>query len=386
MDSAPFPVFWEVVRIAQSCAVDLSSLPLNYSSSWTVQKTLRSALWKHDAFRGKAFPASVSNKAWEGSLDPASLLFDQHVVFSASLDFTNTKAEPLRLTLQPPKIEQSHRLGRRFGSDRFLELLVPSPDNSNLPQYLKKDESFFEDLIQWLTGAPHDLCGRYWRPFYTKDGGAREPVKDLSFGPEKKKVYQNRVYFFAERGPGLSHVPLHLMLHWLLDFKQAENRRQPVLKLFQRIAIGKSHGNAYIRFGPTSNHTGTHSTIALSTTSPTVVFEPSQIRHRSKDILSPSGKVMNDGVARMSRAVARQIRDRLALRTCPSAVQGRLGSAKGMWVIDVTDTSDKVWIETYPSQRKVSSSCPSTPASCCLDTHLWPMYRQQVSCSILALG
>lgn len=328
MGSAPFPVIWEVARIAQSCAVDLSSVSLNYSSSWTAQKNLRSALWKHDAFRGKAFPASVSIKAWEGSLDPASLLFDQHVVYSASLDFTNIKAEPLRLTLQSPKVEQSHRLGRQFGSDRFLELLVPSPDNSNLPQYLKKDESFFEDLIQWLTGAPHAFCGRHWRPFYTKDGGAREPVKDLSFGQEKKKVYQNRVYFFAEHGTGLSHVPLHLMLHWLLDFKQAENRRQPVLKLFQRIAI------------------------ALSTTSPTVVFEPSQIRHRSEDILSPSGKVMNDGVARMSRAVARQIRDRLGLRTCPSAVQGRLGSAKGMWVIDVTDTTDKIWIETYPSQRK----------------------------------
>ncbi|ROV99144.1 hypothetical protein VMCG_06683 [Cytospora schulzeri] len=68
--------------------------------------------------------------------------------------------------------------------------------------------------------------------------------------------------------------------------------------------------------------------------------------------MSPSDKVMNDGVARMSRAVARQIRDRLGLRTCPSAVQGRLGSAKGMWVIDVTDTTDEVWIELYPSQRK----------------------------------
>ncbi|KUI55540.1 RNA-dependent RNA polymerase 1 [Cytospora mali] len=54
----------------------------------------------------------------------------------------------------------------------------------------------------------------------------------------------------------------------------------------------------------------------------------------------------------MSRAVARQIQDRLGLRTSPSAVQGRLGSAKGMWVIDVTDTTDDVWIETYPSQRK----------------------------------
>lgn len=61
---------------------------------------------------------------------------------------------------------------------------------------------------------------------------------------------------------------------------------------------------------------------------------------------------MNDGIARMSPAVARSIRKRLGLSTIPSAVQGRLGSAKGMWIIDVTDTSDDVWIETFPSQRK----------------------------------
>lgn len=61
---------------------------------------------------------------------------------------------------------------------------------------------------------------------------------------------------------------------------------------------------------------------------------------------------MNDGVARMSPAVARRIRACLGLTTTPSAVQGRLGGAKGMWIVDVSENSDKIWIETYPSQRK----------------------------------
>lgn len=61
---------------------------------------------------------------------------------------------------------------------------------------------------------------------------------------------------------------------------------------------------------------------------------------------------MNDGVARMSRKVAERIRALLGLSTIPSAVQGRLGSAKGMWIVDVNDSSDELWIETYPSQRK----------------------------------
>ncbi|KAL2261484.1 hypothetical protein VTK26DRAFT_4059 [Humicola hyalothermophila] len=61
---------------------------------------------------------------------------------------------------------------------------------------------------------------------------------------------------------------------------------------------------------------------------------------------------MNDGIARMSRTVARKIRDALGLSDIPSAIQGRMGSAKGMWLLDVTDSGDTDWIETYPSQRK----------------------------------
>ncbi len=63
---------------------------------------------------------------------------------------------------------------------------------------------------------------------------------------------------------------------------------------------------------------------------------------------------MNDGVGRMSRSVARKVKEILGLPIAPCALQGRLGSAKGMWIIDVEDdgTSGEDWIETYPSQRK----------------------------------
>lgn len=54
----------------------------------------------------------------------------------------------------------------------------------------------------------------------------------------------------------------------------------------------------------------------------------------------------------MSPAVATRIKVCLGLTVRPSAVQGRLGSAKGMWIVDATETSDKLWIETFPSQRK----------------------------------
>jgi hypothetical protein len=63
---------------------------------------------------------------------------------------------------------------------------------------------------------------------------------------------------------------------------------------------------------------------------------------------------MNDGVARMSNALAKQIADVLGLDDTPAGYQGRIGSAKGFWIKDVTDdgSNGDIWIEIYPSQRK----------------------------------
>lgn len=61
---------------------------------------------------------------------------------------------------------------------------------------------------------------------------------------------------------------------------------------------------------------------------------------------------MNDGIARMSTALARRIRDIMGLDDIPAGYQGRFGSAKGFWLRDTEDTSDEIWIETNPSQRK----------------------------------
>lgn len=61
---------------------------------------------------------------------------------------------------------------------------------------------------------------------------------------------------------------------------------------------------------------------------------------------------MNDGIARMSHGLARAVRDAMGLSDLPAGFQGRFGSAKGVWIRDTTDTSDDIWIETFPSQRK----------------------------------
>lgn len=312
--------------------VDLSSVSLTYSSQWTDQKVLRSVLG--NAFQGKPLPAASDPDAWAIATSGTSAKY-QHIVFAASLEFAAMKSDSscfLHLKLQPLKLDKPHRLGRKFGADRFLELLVPSPDSSNLPS-LMKNKPFYDELVNWLTQQPHVFCGRCYRPFYLKSGGQRKPLKHLQveFGPDPKPVYTDRVYLFAEHGIDIAKMPVESMIGWALDLKGSMNDSQPVLKLFQRLAL------------------------VLSKTTPTVLFEPNQIKHQSQDLLSTDGKkVMNDGVGRMSRKVAKMIQTALGLSLPPCAVQGRLGSAKGMWVVDVniTDTSDEIWIETYPSQRK----------------------------------
>lgn len=307
--------------------VNLKSATLAYSPEWTDQKVLRGAL--SEAFRGKSLPAASDPDTWamanRGISDK-----HQHVVFTASLEFTGTQSDhPLRLRLHPLKLDKPHRLGRKYGADRFLELLVPSPDSSNLPGVIK-DKPFYDELVNWLTQEPHAFCGRHYKPFYLKSGGQRKPLRHLQFGPEPKPVYTDRVYLFAEDGiDEQPSTPVGSMISWALDLKGGKNDSQPVLKLFQRLAL------------------------VLSKTTPTVVFEPDQIRHRSQDLRSTDGKnVMNDGVGRMSKMVAKLIQIALGSSSPPCAVQGRLGSAKGMWIVDVTDTTDEIWIETYPSQRK----------------------------------
>lgn len=243
LQNAPFPIAWEVTRIAQSCNVDLAAIyDLKYSDKWREQTELRTSLRKHAAFQASTFPARSDAEAWKVSLEQSAVMpLDKQVVYSTTLDFNN-KQNSLHLTIQPLKLDQSYRLGRRWGAERFLELLIPSPDSSTLPAFIKKQgsNSFFDDLIRHLQTG-HDFCGRSWKAFYAKSGGSRKPIKDLQFGPDPRPVYRERVFFFAEKATGdggaLDPFPMPQMLHWALDLRK--NKSQPILKLFQRISLGE---------------------------------------------------------------------------------------------------------------------------------------------------
>lgn len=336
---APLAVLWEFTRICLHCGVDSAEVDIQYDPAWSNEKSYRS-LWagllRHPALSSKAFPEPPDDSAWAA----ATKLFSAQniaVILSASLDFNPSKVGPLfLLRLNPLRLDKGCRLNRRFGADRFLEVLIPSTTSKASSSVLKDDASV-QRLIHWLSRERHSVFGRQWAAFFTADAGYRKPIKEVRTSPDVKPVFKERIHLFAEHGHDFkaSVCPNTLgvnsveeMLDWLLQFKA--NQDQPFLKLFSRIQLG------------------------LSKTDPVIELEERQILHRPRDLLSPTGKVMNDGIGRVSLSIARRVQADLGLSDLPSAIQGRMGSAKGMWIVDVHDggTGTEDWIETYPSQRK----------------------------------
>ena len=285
------------------------------------------------AFSGKSFPKRSDAMAWDAALHDNHQTSEGHVVrFTARANISlEHQVRLFDVELNPLELTKSHRMDRKFGADRFLEVLVPELDRRVLPSGRLKSnhELVLPKIASWMTGK-HSILGRTWTAFFAKD--ARKKTRSMKSDGSLSKVTQRwkRVYFFREDSGGGCYDKVHQMLRWHLQLDDRTNWSQPYLKLFSRISLG------------------------LSPTWPSIVLEKSQIRFRNRDI---KGKeVMNDGCARMSQGLQWRIVDMLGLGAiCPCAFQGRFGSAKGMWIVDGVEQDghdDEIWIETYPSQHK----------------------------------
>ncbi|KLP15282.1 Uncharacterized protein LW94_11783 [Fusarium fujikuroi] len=231
---------------------------------------------------------------------------------------------------------------------------MPSPTSRDAPDLIRQDPQGADKVIKWLTESFHYFVGRSWAAFYTRE--AKKSIKDPRPPHKSLTIMQERVYFFATDGinfripmsqfPPLEEAtsPGHRtkmrrcdLLNWAINIEQ--NSSQPVPKLFSRLAL------------------------SLSKTVPTIVIEPHQFRHLDTMLgfhkymtkkEKKEQKDMGDGIGRMSRNLARRIATHMGLLETPCAFQARIGSAKGMWIVDVEDDGldNDDWIETYPSQRK----------------------------------
>ncbi|KAJ5637138.1 hypothetical protein N7490_007017 [Penicillium lividum] len=344
-ETIPLRYCYELERVARAWDVPFAKI-FQRHVSFKSPAELWSFFAQHSERQGKPMPEKASPRAWDAAIgDFKTDRNSEVVVMTGELDWIPFKEGIFKLKLNPLKAERTCRFHRRFGSDRFLSLTIPAP--ARPPRDIgspSQPNLLHESMAEWLTRTDHQCLGRTWRAFFV------EEIKSKS----KKKVEPRlRVEFFAVDGIDFrstssmsvappeessdAHTSMSVqdLLEWHMP--TAYNGDQKNCKLFQRIALG------------------------LSKTFASVTLKPTQVLHL-RDI--PSWvPVMNDGCALMSRALAIRICKILGIAGyTPSAFQGRIAGAKGLWMVDQPqskhqsfseDDGDDLWIEISDSQLKI---------------------------------
>ncbi|KAL2213184.1 hypothetical protein CC79DRAFT_8009 [Sarocladium strictum] len=355
---------WEVCRIAQHCAVDLKSarIVLENENDWRDQSLLRQSLRNNEAFKNKAFPPMNDDKAWKLALDSGQEK-DRAVIYSIEFSYCKEPRKPLyRVKLRSLTLGTSNRIIRRFGADRNLELIIPSPFSHPPPLVSGHEEQARLQIMRWLASQNHRFLGRSWTSVLISVDQKKTKVMD-SFTQEQTVKQSDfcRVRLFATHGDDFykgrnipspeaaltpydrQSISLANFFEWAIGVNAPGNRKKTALKQFARLAL------------------------SYTPTIPTVILEEDQIIHKHEHIGTDMD--MADGAGTMSCEMGRRVASCLGLVDVPCAFQARLGSCKGMWIVDPTsDTSaspfsdfNQVWIKTYPSQRKFD--CPFADVS-----------------------
>lgn len=252
-------MLWEICRVALHCDLDPAKLDLKneLQEDWQDYDRFWANLRAAKAFKGCKFPPRSDPAAYELCLTPRST--NDAVILAATIHPTKSRHGPLaRLELHPLKREQSCRLFRQFGSDRYLELRVPSVDS-----WLRDVPEAEAVAARWLASGTHDFLDRRWSGFYVRDRQLKVEVPSAIPHEESRPIFYDRVMLFADEGrslfsqaelstfrrtrsralripetvpPSMMTCSRNSMLDWLLNLH--ENRGEKYLKLFHRIALG----------------------------------------------------------------------------------------------------------------------------------------------------
>ncbi|KAG9240953.1 hypothetical protein BJ878DRAFT_257166 [Calycina marina] len=134
-------------------------------------------LRKFEVLLGKPFPPKTDKIVW-GVLGQDIPLGSHAVVMSGSLQY-QASGPLFKLRLKPLHIDLSHRLERRFSSDRFLEIDIPSIGGTKIPKCLS-DAGFAGIAVvkECLIESHQDFIGcRTWVSFCNKAARERERMK-----------------------------------------------------------------------------------------------------------------------------------------------------------------------------------------------------------------
>ncbi|KAF2430979.1 hypothetical protein EJ08DRAFT_696920 [Tothia fuscella] len=353
---------YEMTRIALANKLKVKDL-ISTASDFDLYEDLLTSINSQATVNKKILKPvrKVTPGAWKASCEEFT-----DVNLKASLSFTKDPAsQPMcSIALEPLQLELSCRFQRRFGGDRFLYLTIPNLDSQSIPSHLRDHGIHFKKrFLQWLQ-TTHSFLGRSWRAVHL------EPMKSANKFEERSKKPGFRVIFFAMEGDGIAlndNCSVRDMIHWFINLDNLKNRSQSYCKIFARLDLGFSKTMPTIVFKPTQIDwvpdnlaSGEEEATEFNDESP----EYKPLWNELRRIRSSDKATMNDGCCTISYGAALLIYKALGL-TGPmfSAIQGRFGGAKGVWIvqppeIDIIDPETglkrppTVRISVNDSQRK----------------------------------
>ncbi|KAJ7760095.1 RNA dependent RNA polymerase-domain-containing protein [Mycena maculata] len=231
------------------------------------------------------------------------------------LRLTKDAAGAYRIYLEKPQKGRSHRFARDLGSPSVLQLSIPldfvREEGEAVRSFLAK--RFVLNGRSYVSIPPKDKSSVYLIQI-NQDVDRPKPLP--FYGDQYRISFEE----FVQR-----HNPPNL------------NSKQPFAKYTARFALG------------------------LSTSIPVLEFERENIFY-IPDIVAqgwdpsekpPAEKIMTDGCGFINRSALLFITKQVPYNSLPTAVQGRIGGAKGLWVLHPTDTdaAPKIWIRD--SQLKI---------------------------------
>lgn len=298
----------------------------NVQAAWKVVAVMKDGMGPSSAMRApseiwleydREELAIVENKGrglgtmgdWEGKENWYGGKIQQvaHIVRSGS---------SFKLELDNPEIRRSYRFSRFLGSRRILQIRVPA------------SLTYDTKVLRFLESSKFVLCGRVFVPFHAKEGSVylfqtNENI-DRQTNPGDGDGHRLTLYEFVQW-----HNPLRL------------NLKQPISKWSTRWTLGLSTSVPTIEFAPEN-----------------IFFSDDQYAEDWNEGEHPAEKVMTDGCGFISGAALTAIMRVIQYPGRPTAVQGRIAGAKGMWVLhpdpqyQVADGPPKIWIRN--SQNKIN--------------------------------
>lgn len=268
--------------------------------------------------------------------------FGGRVLFEGCFDHVklDSKDGPHRqftIKLFPPKLGSSCRFSRRFGSESILRIKMDPgivKDARRLAVY-PKTRDIQREILQMFSRTIQ-IIGRKYHPFFCKD--------------------ETVFYLWIGSASNCPDQPEFDCIWDLIDHHApfAENARSPWGKFVQRVQLG------------------------MSTSVPASVIDKMMyVPDVFGDADPETGKrqEMTDGASCVSLAVVRDVAQHLGYDSIPSAFQGRVAGAKGVWYVDpaaermLPNEKPVRWIQIRDSQKKISysESKPLDPSQLVVD-------------------